>query len=531
MDLESRKKLMIYANARIPSPSKGMHLVDIVCDPINGFIVEMGGGAYIKSRFRGQRVEAVDLEGRWVMPGLTDCHVHFVGWCLMLSRPDLSRAGSLADCLQVIRRHVARLRQAEWLIGTGWDKNLWSDGRLPHRSDLDRVCPQNPVALWSKDWHSLWLNSTALKILGVFGMSSGIKGGRIERDGRGSPSGILREEAANYFFRRIPPPSAETALRAIAMGQQRFHAIGLTGFHTMEGPQEYLWLHRVESQGKLRLRGVMYYRQQYLESLIGLGMPGGFGSRWLKIGGIKLFVDGSLGSQTAWLLKPYEHSRGRGMAVIAKSELTAWVRRAAQHGLACAIHAIGDAANRTALDAIQKAGLSGFRLRHRLEHCQLVDPADIERFASLGVIASVQPGHCPADLDLVEKYWGSRGRFSYPYGSLQRAGAVLALGTDAPIEDPDPWKNIQAAVTRQRIPPDRPPFHPEQALTIAQSVRAYTRGAALASGDESWKGVLTPGMAADFICLSHNIYQVRPEEIHRIRVERTVVGGEMVFGE
>lgn len=522
------KRLISYNNARIISSGKRPRLTGIICDPDNGSIVDMGQDPYLFRRLM-RRAEAVDLEGRWVMPGLTDGHIHFVNWCLMLSRPDLSQSRSLADSLRIIKQYASACRQDEWLTGTGWDSNLWPEGRLPHRSDLDRICPQNPAALWSKDWHTIWMNSLALKRLGIFRTTGSVKGGRIERDGRGQPSGILREEAANHFYQRIPPPSAEMVFRAIARGQQRFHALGLTGFHTMEGPQEYGWLHRLEVEGKLRLRGVLYYRQQYLDSLIGLGMASGFGSRWLKIGGLKLFVDGALGSQTAWLLKPYQNSRSRGMAVISKSELGSWVRRASQHGLACAIHAIGDAANRTALDVIEDARKFAPGLRHRIEHCQLVAPADIGRFSRLGIVASVQPCHCPADLDLVEKYWGARGRFSYPFGSLLRAGAALALGTDAPIEDPDPWRNIQAAVTRQRIPPDRPSFHPQECLTLGQAIRAYTLGAAYASGDEHWKGKLASGLAADFICLDDDPYQIRPDKLHQLRVSRTVVAGRTVY--
>lgn len=522
-------RIIVYHNARIWTNAGTGHAQAMACDPSGGSLLGVGNGSEILGRYAKLASEIIDLNGLSVLPGLTDSHIHFVGWCLMRSRPHLEKAGSIEECLGMVSGRLRRMEPGEWLVGTGWDKNLWKDPRLPGRLDLDRVSKRNPVALWSKDWHTLWMNSGGLKRLGIAKGTPEVPGGRIERDGRGRPTGLLREEAANHFYLRIPFPSDAMLKKAVLAGRDEFWRMGLTGFHSMEGPEEYRILQKLDEEYRLGLRGTLYFRHQHLERLAELGLRSGFGSRRLRIGGIKLFADGALGSQTAWMLEPYENSRSRGMAVVSKTALQALIDRASENGLACAVHAIGDAANRLALDVFEKSRRIETKLRHRIEHCQLVRPEDVRRFRKLGITASVQPIHCPSDLDIIERHWGSRGRHAYPFGSLARAGAVLAFGSDAPIEEPDPWRAIQAAVTRQRIPADRPPFHQEQKLTVEQAVRAYTAGAAYASGEEGWKGTLEPGKAADFICLSDDVFRMKPEEIHRVRVERTMVGGRTVF--
>lgn len=501
----------------------------LACDASTGAILAVGSDAEVIAQYGRKAAEVVDLQGLNVLPGLTDSHIHFVGWCLMRSRPHLENIRSMEGCLEAVSQGLRRTRPGDWLVGTGWDKNLWEDSRIPGRRDLDRVSSNNPVALWSKDWHALWLNSAALKRLGIARSTSEVAGGRIERDARGEPTGILREEAANHFYNKVPFPSDPSAKTAVLAGRDEFWRLGLTGFHTMEGPAEYRVLQLMDEGHRLGLRGALYFRHQHLDKLIDLGLRTGFGSRRLKIGGIKLFVDGALGSQTAWMLKPYEKSQSRGMPVLDRRELQDLMDRASAAGLACAVHAIGDAANRMALDVFERSRRIDIALRHRIEHCQLVRPEDIKRFRKLGIVASVQPSHCPSDLDIIERHWGKRGRHAYPFGALARSGAVLAFGSDAPIEDPDPWRGIQAAVTRQRVPPDRPPFHPEQSLSVEQAVRAYTTGAAWASGDEGWKGTLEPGKAADFICLSDDVFRMKPEKIHKVKVVITVIGGKTVY--
>lgn len=493
-----------------------------------GTILEVGGQREITNRFKTVSPEVIDLKGKVVLPGFTDCHTHFCNWCLLQFQPNLEAERSIEGCLRLIKKYLNNTAPGEWLTGTGWNRNVWAEDRLPNRHDLDQVSKKNPVALWSKDWHTLWVNSLALKLLVLDKKTPEIAGGKIERDKEGRPIGLLREEAANRAYQRIPPISDQKYLQALMMGQGKFARMGLTGFHAMEGPAEYRLLGMLAGRGQMFQRGVMFFRQEHLDELVGLKFASGWGGRSLRLGGLKLFVDGSLGSQTALMLKPYEQSRYKGMAALEKCELQALVRKASENGLACAIHAIGDAANSMALDAFQKARDIDRRIRHRIEHCQLVRPTDVGRYRELGIIASVQPTHCPSDLDLIEKHWGPRGRNAYPFGSLARAGVKLAFGSDAPIETPDPFLAIQSAVTRQRAPADRPPFFPEQRISLWDSLKAYTIDAAYASGDEGWKGTLEPGKVADFICLSEDIFRVKPGEIHQVRAEKTFVGGREV---
>lgn len=523
-----RPPLTVYRNGRIRT-MRGHRVVQaLACETLNGTILAAGGDREVVDRFKSCKPEIVDLNGLAVLPGFTDCHTHFCSWALLVSRPQLDRCRSLRECLDIVAGYAKGKRPGEWIVGGGWDRNVWDDGRLPSAADLDASTPDNPAFLWSKDWHTAWVNGAAIRALGIRPERQSATGGVIEADDNGRCSGILREEAANHYYGLVPKATDAEYRAALTAGQRAFARMGLTGFHTMEAQEAASLLQSLHREGKLRLRGVYYLREQALDHLLALRIGSGLGDRQLKFGGLKLFADGSLGSQTAYMLEPYERGSSRGMLTTDREKLASLIRTAAAAGIACTVHAIGDAANRAVLDAFQQAGAGSAGLRHRVEHCQLVHPDDIERFCKLGIIASVQPVHCPSDLDLIEKHWGERGRDAYPFRALQRAKARIAFGSDAPIESPDPFAAIQAAVSRQRIPADRPPFRPEQRLSVHEAVRAYTTGAAYASGDESWKGTLEPGMAADFVCLSDDPYGASPDAIQRTKVVRTVIGGRTV---
>lgn len=520
-----RPPVTVFRNGRIRT-MRGRQVVQaLACDRAGGTIIGTGSSRELVSRYRSCRPEIVDLEGLTVLPGFTDCHTHFCSWALLVSRPQLDGAVSLTQCLEIIGASAAGKKAGEWIVGGGWDRNIWDGGRLPSAKDLDAAAPRNPAFLWSKDWHTAWVNNAAIRELGIRPERRSASGGVIEADGRGRASGILREEAANHYYGLVPKATDAEYRAALVAGQKAFARMGLTGFHTMETQEASSLLQSLHGEGKLRLRAVYYLREQALDALLALRIRSGLGDHQLKFGGLKLFADGSLGSQTAYLLESYHGGGSRGMLTTDPGKLRSLIGKAATAGIACAVHAIGDAANRAVLDAFESSGAAAARLRHRIEHCQLVHPDDVPRFSQLGVIASVQPVHCPSDLDLIERYWGARGRNAYPFAALRKNRAKLCFGSDAPIETPDPFAAIQAAVTRQRSPADRPPFRPEQRLSVHDAVRAYTTGAAYASGDEGWKGALVPGRTADFIGLSDDPYDVRPDMLHQIKVERTVIGG------
>ena len=507
----------LFTNARIHAVADRNTAEALACDAFTGTILAVGAKKELLAGYRSLKPEIIDLQGMTVLPGFTDCHTHFCGYSLMLTRPNLDGIKSLKGCQEKVFSYLKGKRPGQWIIGTGWNKNIWAEGRLPHKNDLDTIAPSNPVFLWSKDWHTGWVNSAAIKALGLSRSTQANTGGVVELDARGSLTGLLREEAANACYLQIPKPSWPEYRQALTAGQRSLAGLGFTGFHTMETSEEFQALQDLNNENALKLSAVCYLRHQSLGDLISLGVRSGFGDKKLKFGGLKLFVDGSLGSQTALMLDPYQNSRSQGILAMDQDQLLSLVTAASRNGIACAVHAIGDAANRLALDIFERVRDLNPKLRHRIEHCQLVAPDDIARFGKLGLIASVQPVHYPSDRELIARHWGARGRYAYPFGSLSKTGAKLAFGSDTPIESPNPWPAIQAAVCRK-----------EEGITVKDAVRAYTCNAAYASNDEAVKGTLEPGKLADFICLSEDIFQVKADVIGRLKVKRTFIGGKEI---
>jgi len=381
------------------------------------------------------------------------------------------------------------------------------------------------------------VNGAALRRAGVTASTRSPEGGQIVADPDGEPSGVLRERAAELVTAAIGRPSAASCDAATRRALRRANELGLAGVHTMEGAEARASLQRLCEDGELTLRVCAHLARDELEGAIGLGLRSGFGDEWLRVGGLKLFADGALGSQTALMLEPYEgQADNRGVEVLTAEELRGYAERAAGHGIALTIHAIGDLANRRVLDAmalarrVEPSRRGAPPLRHRIEHAQIVHPDDVARFAELDVVASVQPVHATSDMTTAERYWGARTPWSYAWRSLLSAGAHLAFGTDAPVEPLDPIATIHAAVTRRRAdgaPPDG--WHPEQRLTVEESVRAYTLGSAHAAGEAARKGSLALGKLADLTVLSRDPFALPPDELLGLRVEATVVGGRVVY--
>ncbi|HEV8633363.1 MAG TPA: amidohydrolase [Chloroflexota bacterium] len=475
----------------------------------------------------GPQTAVLDLGGRAAIPGLIDAHVHLLWLGFALGQVELRDAATIGEA---VARVAAHRGDGEWVVATGWDPNRWP--RWPTRHDLDGLLPDRPVALWSHDLHSLWANSAALRRAGITAATAPPEGGQITRDPQGEPTGVLRERAAELVTAAIGQPSSVACDAATRRAVRRANELGLTGAHTMEGPEARAALQRLREDGGLTLRVCAHLARGELEGAIGLGLRTGFGDDWLRIGGLKLFADGALGSQTALMLEPYEgQDRNRGVEVLTPEELRRDAERAAANGIALTVHAIGDLANRRVLDAIALARRAGGpRLRHRIEHAQLVHPADLARFAELGVVASVQPVHATSDMATAERFWGARTRSSYAWRSLLDARVRLAFGTDCPVEPLDPIATIHAAVTRRRADGTPPAgWHPEQRLTVEESVCAYTHGSAYAAGEEGRKGGLAVGKLADVTVLSRDPLAVAEEELLGLRVEATVVGGRVVY--
>ncbi len=486
--------------------------------------------------------QAVNLEGRCVIPGLIDAHIH-LGWYslgLYQNQVDLDNVPTKAEALARVAEVARRTPPGRWIQGGGWNKNLWAEsGRgFPTAADLDAVAPDRPVALQDKSHHALWVNTQALELAGITAATPDPPGGEIVRDEAGRPTGILLETAAEIVQHAIPEPDVETMAAALRQGIAQALSRGLTGCHEPGHPTVLAALQVLRARGELKLRMLVHLPADGLEAAASLGLRSGLGDETLRIGGVKIFADGALGPQTAHLLAPYEGTVDKtGIPTLTAEELDDLVRRAHQAGLSVAVHAIGDAANRAVLDAIHKAHHALRPTHHatlpdRIEHLQLIHPDDLSRLARLGVVASMQPIHATSDMEMAERHWGRRCAWAYAWRSVLDSGATLAFGSDCPIETLDPLAGIHAAVTRRRADglPGPEGWVPAQRLTVAEAVQAYTLGAAHASGEDHLKGSITPGKLADLVVLSQDIFQIDPMEILNTRVEMTLFDGQIAVG-
>ncbi|MBC7259494.1 MAG: amidohydrolase [Chloroflexi bacterium] len=478
---------------------------------------------------------AIDLRGATVLPGFTDGHVHFLEYARKLRRLALDGLASLDDVLEVVARRVSEAGPDEWVLGGGWDRNLWADPRFPTRHHLDRIAPHVPVALDSKDLHSVWANSRALEIAGITRDTPDPEGGEIERDESGEPTGILKENACKLLEAVVPKPGTEETVRAVREAIAKAHAVGVTGIHDCEKAEALACFGILHQRGELKLRVLAHLNKDTAEDAMRAGVFTGLGDATLRIGGLKLFADGSLGSRTAYMLQPFEGTDNCGICTMTKDEMRDWVLRACDAGISATVHAIGDRANREVLDVLaearQRENTLRPPLRHRIEHAQLLTEEDIPRFAALDIIASVQPTHATADYEMVDRYWGARGRWAYPFRSLLVHGTRLAFGSDCPVERLGPLLGIHAAVTRRR--PDGSPgpdgWQPQERLTVEEAVRAFTMGNAYAAGLEGQLGSITPGKLADLAVLSEDIFTVDPMRIPAVKVLGTFFGGRLVY--
>jgi len=527
---------VLFTNGRIYTLDHTSPLVEALAVR-DGRIVAAGRTDEVREAFSSFR--RVDLGGRTVVPGFVDSHIHLPSYGIGLRRVDLHAARTLHDAVALVAAAVKGERAGAWVRGRGWDKNVWPEGRFPTKEDLDPVSPDHPVALSSKDGHLLWVNSAALHLAGIDRRTPDPPGGEIARGARGEPTGIFKEEATRLIWRAVPRDDAELVERGIIDATAVLHRWGIVGVHNFvgadadDGSAALAAFRRLRARGVLKLRVWAALPLTVLDAAPDPPMRTGSGDAWLRIGPVKVFADGTLGSQTASMLEPFDGPPGNvGIAIHDREALGAIVRRAVEGGYWCAIHAIGDRANRAALDAYQ-ATLGASRragARHRIEHVQLLHPDDLPRLARLGVIASMQPVHATSDRDMAERYWGTRSRFAYAWRALRDCGTLLAFGSDAPVETPDVFAGLYAAVTRRRAgEPDGASWHPEQALTVADALRAYTVGPAFASGEEAARGTLGVGRLADFAVIDRDLLQVAPEEILHARVDATAIGGELVY--
>lgn len=489
----------------------------------NGRIRGVGPAAAV-DRQAPPHLPRFDRPDALITPGFVDGHTHFAMWALSRRRVQLAGAKTRGEALA---RVAVGSPSRGWILGHGWDANNWAE--RPDRYALDRV-HANPVYLDSVDVHAAWVNSAALAVARVTRDTPDPPGGRIVRDAAGEPTGVLLERAVELIARVIPPPSDEILDEALREAQTEAHRLGVTGIHDVEDQRAWAGFRRLEDAGALRLRVLFHPPVASLPDLVRRGQRSGTGSRWLGMGGVKLFLDGSLGSRTAWMLEPYEGSRDRGMPVAGEQAAAEAMRLAAAHGIAVTAHAIGDAAVRQALDLME--GLPRAAVPHRIEHFQCVHPADLARAARAGIVASMQPAHLLTDIPLVDKHWGRRGRGAYAFRSLLQRGTAVVFGSDVPVASVDPREGVYAAMERRAADgAPRDGWRLEERLGFEEVVRAYTLEAARASGTDRRLGRLAAGMAADLVAweVDPAVEQGDGTAFRAGRAVLTVVGGRVVM--
>ncbi len=536
----------------------------------NNKILAVGSDDEMK-QLLGAGGEWIDLDGRTVIPGLVDAHVHFQWFSLGLQQVNLDGTKSLDEALQRIQTKLPTehrtLNTEHWLRGRGWRIDDWPTNAFPTAADLDKVIPDIPAYLPDKSGHAAWVNSKALKIAGITAATPDPPGGQIQRDAIGNPTGILFEDAIKLVANHIPRPTPAQIAQAMQAAQEYCWQVGLTGIHDFDGRDCFLALQMLKEQNQLGLRIVKNIPVYRLEHAIGVGLRSGFGDDWMRIGGTKIFADGALGPRTAAMIAPYEgEPDNTGIVVTDKEEMMEKVSQASAAGLSVTIHAIGDRANHDVLDvyeAVRKEekkrleigdwrlsnsgqsrdyrsqisqpqaanlmtiGHQSPYLRHRIEHVQIIHPDDQNRLGELNIIASMQPTHATSDMEMAESHWGSRARYSYAWRTMLNSGALVVFGSDAPIEKIDPLPGIYAAVSRRR-PNGKPHpdgWYPEQKLTMPETIHAFTMAAALTSGREARQGSITPGKLADLTLFDRDIFTIPQDKILETKIAGTMVDG------
>ncbi|HEX2695705.1 MAG TPA: amidohydrolase [Acidobacteriota bacterium] len=499
-----------------------------------GRIVAVGTDDDIE-RLIGPGTKVLDVRGKLVIPGLIDAHAHFASGGRSLIALSFRGVASIAKVQEMIAAKIRQLPAGALVSGSAYDHTLFPGGAWPTKEDLDKVSASNPVVIERVDGHSIWVNSLALKRAGITKETKDPFGGEILRDPKtGEPTGILTEAAAGLV--RIPGPEVDsTPEKDIVRALEHAAGLGLTGVHTDSNFEETEIYRKLAGAGKLTLRVYAWLPAELLKDCIRNGVRQGQGDDMVRAGFLKAFIDGTLGSGTALMFAPFADEPGKfGLPQMPEADFDALVAEAHANGFQTGTHAIGDKGVNWVLNAVERAQRKFGKkdLRHRIEHAQVIAPGDLERFAALGVIASMQPTHCTTDMRFCEARIGKeRSRGAYAWRSLLDKGARLAFGSDWPVEPLDPMRGLYSAVTRTNIEGGFPEggWFPEQRLTMAEAIGLFTKGAAYASFEESVKGTLEPGKLADMVVLSKDLFTIAPREILTTEALVTILGGRIVF--
>lgn len=491
-------------------------------------IVAVGNNLEHDSDFKSYT--KINLQGKTVIPGLTDAHTHFFFFAISLGRVKLHGLESIEACLQEIKLYAGKLNKNEWVVGEGYSPDQFKKYVEPDKNMLDKVTGGRPAFIFSKDQHSAWVNSKALEIAGITSKTKNRAGGEIIRFDNGEPTGILKEMSSYIdLYNQIPLPSKSKIDKFYKQALEFAYQNGVTSIHSFDQKDGFTYFAEQTERGKLGLRINYYFPDTSLDELLEHKILFGTGDDYLRLAGIKIFADGALGSQTALCFHKYIGSKNNyGIEVESVKSMTKKMKQAVKLGFPCATHAIGDKAVSNVLDAIEQLPGMHFGARHRIEHIQQIRKKDIKRLKELSVVASMQPSHCPSDIKMINKYWGKQGANTFIFNTLQKKKIDLAFGSDVPIEPLKPLDGIAAAVLRAK-PKSREKFYPEEKISASEALYHYTVGSATAVGQEHCRGALMPDYPADFVILSEDITKTAPTKLYDIKVEATIFDGKLKY--
>ncbi|MGJ3238900.1 MAG: amidohydrolase [Anaerolineae bacterium] len=505
-----------------------------------GRVVALGTDSAVLNLARPDTVKH-NLNGKTVIPGLVDAHLHFEWLSRSLNAVDLYEVPSKAEAIRRVAEFAKAHPDHEWILGRGWSQDLWADGQFPTAADLDAVTGNRPAYFNAKSGHAGWVNSAGLRLAGIDAGTPDPEGGHILRDEQGNPTGALLETAMEIVVDALPELTSEQLADQMKIAHDQMLAVGLTGFHDYDEPSSFMSEQVLRERGDLCLRIVKQVKQEWLDHALEIGLRWNFGDDWIRIGGLKIFADGALGPRTAYMFEPYiGEPNNYGMTVVDKEEMAELVSKASAAGLPSTIHAIGDRAVHDVLDVYEfvrkeeaTRGESPHQRRHRIEHVQIIHPDDKHRLAELNVIASMQPIHATSDWERAERFWGKeRSLWAYNARLQIDMGAVVAFGSDAPVEPFRPFEGLYSAIARRQPngSPSPEGWLPELKLTVTEALHGYTYGPAYAAGMEDRLGKLAYGYYADLLVIDRDPYNTQDDELLHTQVLGTMVDGVWRYG-
>jgi predicted amidohydrolase YtcJ len=520
---------MVWTGLSTGAPQRGSIAI------ADGKILAIGADSDV-GRYAGPKTQRIQADGGLVLPGFTDGHTHFIDGGFQLASVNLRDAATPQEFVRRLKQYAKTLKPGDWITGGDWDHTLWVGQPLPRHEWIDSVTPANPVFVSRLDGHEALANAAAMRAAAVTKDTPTPSGGEILRDPRtAEPAGIFKDRALDLIGRVIPDPSPAQRDSALARALAHAASLGVTATSHMSASWADLASYRrLEGAGRLTMRVALYLPLDSWRAVAETVSRSGRGDDWVKIGGLKGYMDGSAGSRTAYFFEPYSDSAGyRGLLQHPEADMRSWIGSADSAGLQVTVHAIGDRANAILLSIYDSvAGAHGPRdRRFRVEHAQHLRPQDIPLFGKLGVIASVQPYHAIDDGRWAEQRIGPvRIKTTYPFRTLLDTGGKLSFGSDWTVAPLDPILGVYAAVTRRTLDGKHPDgWVPEQKITVGEALRAYTAGNAYATFDEAKRGTLAPGGDADVVVLDRNLFTMPADSLDRARVRYTIVGGKPVY--